>query len=171
MERTPNKSRLKKLTLEKKILPPLLPGIELATFRSRDWRCVNKLSRLGLIGNNVLSISQGHFRSQKGTGKSEQSTSQTTKMYRIHYTRTVRDRPINQTVGARASTHTHALHIHTTHTHTPMHTHTHIYTHTQHAQTHNTHTCTHTHTHTHTGRHTHTHTHTHTHPHPHTHTK
>ena len=42
VERTPNKSRQRKLTLEKKILPPLQPGFELATFRSRvrrssDW--------------------------------------------------------------------------------------------------------------------------------------
>ena len=38
MERTPNKSQYTKLTLEKKILPPLLPGLELATFRSRVGR-------------------------------------------------------------------------------------------------------------------------------------
>ena len=35
-----------KLTLEKKTLPPLLPGFELATFRSRVRRSTNKLSRL-----------------------------------------------------------------------------------------------------------------------------
>ena len=35
MERTPNNSQHRKLTLEKKNLPPLLPGFELATFRSR----------------------------------------------------------------------------------------------------------------------------------------
>ena len=38
MEWTPNKSQHTKLTLEKKILPPLLPGFELATFRSRVRR-------------------------------------------------------------------------------------------------------------------------------------
>ena len=38
MEWTPNKSQHIKLTLEKKILPPLLPGFELATFRSRGRR-------------------------------------------------------------------------------------------------------------------------------------
>ena len=38
MERTLNKSRHTKLNLEKKILPPLLPGIELATFWSWVWR-------------------------------------------------------------------------------------------------------------------------------------
>ena len=38
MERTPNKSQSTKLTPEKKILPPLLPGFELATFRSRAQR-------------------------------------------------------------------------------------------------------------------------------------
>ena len=38
MERTPNKSQHTKLTQEKKILPPLLPGFELATFRSRVRR-------------------------------------------------------------------------------------------------------------------------------------
>ena len=35
MERTPNKSQHTKSTLEKKILPTLLPGFELATSRSR----------------------------------------------------------------------------------------------------------------------------------------
>ena len=35
VERTPNKSQHTKLTLEKKILPTLPPGFELATFRSR----------------------------------------------------------------------------------------------------------------------------------------
>ena len=38
LERTPNKSQHTKLTLEKKIIPPLLPGFELATFRSRVRR-------------------------------------------------------------------------------------------------------------------------------------
>ena len=38
VERTPKKSQHTKLTLEKKILPPLLPGFELATFRSRVRR-------------------------------------------------------------------------------------------------------------------------------------
>ena len=38
MEQTPNKSQNTKLTLEKKILPPLLPGFELATFESWLWR-------------------------------------------------------------------------------------------------------------------------------------
>ena len=38
MERTPNKSQHTQLTLEKKILQPLLPGFELASFRSRDRR-------------------------------------------------------------------------------------------------------------------------------------
>ena len=33
-----NKSQHRKLTLEKKILPPLLPGLEPATFRSRVQR-------------------------------------------------------------------------------------------------------------------------------------
>ena len=35
VERTPNKSQHTKLTLEKKMFPPLLPGFELTTFRSR----------------------------------------------------------------------------------------------------------------------------------------
>ena len=43
VERTQNKSQHKKLTLEKKILPLFLPGIELATFRSRVRRSNNKL--------------------------------------------------------------------------------------------------------------------------------
>ena len=48
MERTSNKSQRRKLTLEDKILPPLLPGFELATFRSRVRRSTNKLFRLYL---------------------------------------------------------------------------------------------------------------------------
>ena len=43
MERTPNKSQHRKLPLEKKILPPLLPGFELAIFRLRVRRS-NQLS-------------------------------------------------------------------------------------------------------------------------------
>ena len=39
VERTPNKSQPTKWILEKTILPPLLPGFELATFRSRVRRC------------------------------------------------------------------------------------------------------------------------------------
>ena len=38
MERTLNKSQHTKLTLEKKILPPLLPGFKLAAFRSQVRR-------------------------------------------------------------------------------------------------------------------------------------
>ena len=39
----PNKSQHTKLIMEKEILPPLLPGFELATFRSRVRRSTNKL--------------------------------------------------------------------------------------------------------------------------------
>ena len=45
VEQTPNKSQHTKLTPEKKILPPILPGFELATFRSRVRRSTSKLSR------------------------------------------------------------------------------------------------------------------------------
>ena len=38
VERTPNTSQHTKLTLEKKILPPLLPGFKLTTFQSRVLR-------------------------------------------------------------------------------------------------------------------------------------
>ena len=38
VQRTPNKSQQTKLTLKKKILPPLLSGFELPTFRSRVRR-------------------------------------------------------------------------------------------------------------------------------------
>ena len=46
VERTPNESQHTKLTVKKKILPPLLLGLELATFGSRVRRFPNKLSRL-----------------------------------------------------------------------------------------------------------------------------
>ena len=38
MEPAPNKSQYTKLTLEKKILPPLPPGFDLTTFQSRVQR-------------------------------------------------------------------------------------------------------------------------------------
>ena len=37
VEQTPNKSQHTKLSLEKKIIPLLLPGFELATFQSQVW--------------------------------------------------------------------------------------------------------------------------------------
>ena len=46
VERTLSKSQHTKLTLEKKILPPLLLGFELATFQSQVWHSTNKLSQL-----------------------------------------------------------------------------------------------------------------------------
>ena len=41
VEWIPNKSQHTKLTLEKKILPPLLPGFKLTTFQSQV-RCSNQ---------------------------------------------------------------------------------------------------------------------------------
>ena len=46
MERTPNKSQHTKLPLEKKILPPLLPRLELATFRRRVQHSTNNYWRV-----------------------------------------------------------------------------------------------------------------------------
>ena len=65
VEQTLNKSQHRKLTLEKKILPPLLPGFELTTFQSWVWHSnqqailalTNKLSwyiYLGYDGSNHL---------------------------------------------------------------------------------------------------------------------
>ena len=48
VERTLDKSQHTKLNLEKKILSPLLPGFELANFRSRVRRFNKKLSRLSM---------------------------------------------------------------------------------------------------------------------------
>ena len=48
VEQTLNKSQHTKLTVEKKILPPLLPGFELATFRSPVQCSTNKLFRFAL---------------------------------------------------------------------------------------------------------------------------
>ena len=50
VERTPNKSQHKKLTLEKKIFPPLLPGFELATFRSRVRRSSQQAMSASFVG-------------------------------------------------------------------------------------------------------------------------
>ena len=46
LEQTTNKSERRTLTLEKKILPPFLPGLELKTFQSQVPRSTNKLSWL-----------------------------------------------------------------------------------------------------------------------------
>ena len=54
MERTPNKSQHTNLTLEKKIIPLLLPGFELATFRSRVRRSDNKLFRIQHVTTHVV---------------------------------------------------------------------------------------------------------------------
>ena len=40
--------------LEKKNLPPLLPGLELATFRPRVRRFTNKLSRLPFLDSHLI---------------------------------------------------------------------------------------------------------------------
>ena len=45
----------RKLTLEKKILPPPLPVFELETFRLRIWRSTDKLSRFCLVFNGHSS--------------------------------------------------------------------------------------------------------------------
>ena len=50
MELTSNKSQHTKFTLEKKILPPLLPGFELATFRSRVRRSNQQAIPTGVVG-------------------------------------------------------------------------------------------------------------------------
>ena len=56
MEQTPNKSRQIKLTPEKKILLPLLPGFELATFPSQVQHSTSKLSLLPTyFVNNLLN--------------------------------------------------------------------------------------------------------------------
>ena len=57
MERTPNKSQYTKLTLEKKILPPLLPGFELTTFRLRVLRANQQaIPAPGSITNEALNM-------------------------------------------------------------------------------------------------------------------
>ena len=58
MERTPNKSQHSKLTLEKKILPLLLPGFELATYESRVRRSNQQAvpAVLTNLHNSVLSL-------------------------------------------------------------------------------------------------------------------
>ena len=60
MEQTPNKSQHAKLTLEKKILPPLLLGFELTTVDHESGALTNKLSR--------LPISRGYSETGGGEG-------------------------------------------------------------------------------------------------------
>ena len=68
VERTPNESAHKVKsgeTLEKNILPPLLPGFELATFGSRVLRSTNKLFRLPQALS--LSLSLSYVRQEQST--------------------------------------------------------------------------------------------------------
>ena len=62
VERTPNKSQHRNLTVEKKALPPLLPGLELTTFRSQVGRSTNKLSLNRIppprIGLNSVALAE-----------------------------------------------------------------------------------------------------------------
>ena len=53
MERALNKSQHTKLILEKKILPPLLPGFELTTFQSQVWSSYQQA-----IPAKVLNVSK-----------------------------------------------------------------------------------------------------------------
>ena len=57
VERTPNKSQHTKLTLEKTILLPLLPGFELATFRSGGRRFTVRISRLPNVTSSQTGMS------------------------------------------------------------------------------------------------------------------
>ena len=54
MERSPNKSQHTKLTMEKTVLPPLLPGLELANFRSRLRRSYQQ----ALPAHIIVSVHQ-----------------------------------------------------------------------------------------------------------------
>ena len=58
VERTSNKSQHTKLTLEKKILPPLLPGFELATFRSRVGRAYQQAIPTQLVAFCIVWLKQ-----------------------------------------------------------------------------------------------------------------
>ena len=56
VERTSNKSQHTRLGLEKKILPPLLPGFQLATFRSRVRRSYQQAIPAPLLCPNCHTI-------------------------------------------------------------------------------------------------------------------
>ena len=66
VKRAPNKSQHTKLTLEKNILPPFLPGFELATFRSRVRRsCQNAIPAPKLVQQaSKRHVRQGGFSKQ-----------------------------------------------------------------------------------------------------------
>ena len=78
VEWTPNKSQHTKLTLEKKILPPLLPGFEFATFQSQVHHFTNKLSQLPKPIHFFLKVGRSHIRLNStndygGVSKAEQN--------------------------------------------------------------------------------------------------
>ena len=54
MEEIPNKSQHTKLALERKILPPLLPGFELAIFRSRVRRSYQQAIPAGCFSVSII---------------------------------------------------------------------------------------------------------------------
>ena len=64
VERTPNSSQHTKMSLEEKILLPLLPGFELATFRSRVRRSNQQAIHVHTI--NMLSYAWGDRHARVG---------------------------------------------------------------------------------------------------------
>ena len=70
-----NKSQHRKLTLEKKILPPLLQGIEPKTFRSRVQRSNHwAIPSPMVIYTQSVWLIQGNQRAWKTTEQSEETT-------------------------------------------------------------------------------------------------
>ena len=72
VERTPNKSQHTKLTLEKKILSPLLPGFELVTFRSRDRHSNQRVVPAVRTGKNPSGQQVIHFKPDNKFASSSQ---------------------------------------------------------------------------------------------------
>ena len=69
VEQTPNKSQHTKLTLEKKILPPLLPEFKLATFQLQDWRSYQQ----AILASSmyIITFSQTNKRAKKESNKNK----------------------------------------------------------------------------------------------------
>ena len=83
MDWTSNKSQHTKLTLEKKIHPPLLPGFELATFRSRVRRSKQQaIPAPTTTGTTIITDDDDYdflfpfFLSCKGGGREEKEQQQ-----------------------------------------------------------------------------------------------
>ena len=96
VERTLNKNQHTKLTLEKNILPLLLPGFELTTFRPRVWRPYQKAIPAPVTDSNTaLLINDCHHGSSNFTFPQPKAF----RFIQLHFPRNLIGKRVSQTLN------------------------------------------------------------------------